>query len=390
MPSWLSFGKVRLGYAQVGDDNVAAYSNELYYQVNPFLFPNPAGAMIPVGNVIGNVIPNDGLRPLLVSEIEAGADLRLFNNAIGFDFSLYRKISEDQIVSAQISNTTSFNSRLINVGRSMNKGVEVAVTASPIKTQSFTWNIAFNNSYNVSEVLQLGETAEATQITIGGVRQVVGMPLGQIYQFLQKRDANGNLVFSKNSGFPVRGELTNVGTNQPTWFGGITNSFNIKGITLSTLVTYKLGKDYIMVAGMNNDYVRHGLSKLTLPGRDVGYVIGNGVNEDGKVNTTRADIQPYYEALNSNVADQYIYNGGYWKFAQVSLSYDFSKFLPQTLFIKGLKFSIVGNNIATLKKWTENMDPDEMGNNLNDNSNGSGRIGVPLTRGVGFNLNLKF
>lgn len=390
MPDWLSFGKLRLGYAQVGDDNVAAYSNQLYYQVNPFLFPNPAGAMIPVGNVRGNVIPNDDLRPLLVSEIEAGADLRLFNNAIGLDFSLYRKISEDQIVSAQISNTTSFNSRLINVGRSMNKGIEVDFRATPVRTNSFSWNVAFNTSYNISEVLQLGENAADSVITIGSVRQVVGKPLGQIYQFLQKRDANGNLVFSKNSGFPVRGQFTNVGTNQPNWFGGITNSFNIKGIMLSTLITYKLGKNYIMLGGSNSDYVRHGLSKLTLPGREVGYVIGNGVNEDGNVNTTKANVQPYYEALNSNVADQYITNGGYWKFAQASLSYDFSKLLPSRLFIKGLRFSIVGNNIATLKRWTVNMDPDELGNNLGDNSNGSGRSGVPLTRGVGFNLNLKF
>ncbi len=64
MPDWLSFGKLRFGYAQVGDDNVAPYSNQLYYEVNANLFPNPANALIPVGTIRGSTIPNSNLRPI--------------------------------------------------------------------------------------------------------------------------------------------------------------------------------------------------------------------------------------------------------------------------------------------------------------------------------------
>jgi hypothetical protein len=135
---------------------------------------------------------------------------------------------------------------------------------------------------------------------------------------------------------------------------------------------------------------RHGLHKGTLPGRDVGYVIGDGVNPDGGINTTHAAIQPYYESVTGNVIDEpFIYKGGFWKLRQISLSYDFGKVLPGTFFVKGLRLSIVSNNVATIKKWTENMDPEEL-YSFGDNSNGRGWPSLPLTRSMGFNLNVKF
>src|SRR5690606_30236571 len=289
------------------------YSNALYYQVNNNLFPNPQGSMIPVGGINTNTIPNGLLRPLRVSEMEAGVELRLFNNVLGLDVAYYHKVSRDQIVSAQISNTTGYTSQLINVGRSMNRGIETAITASPVRTGSFNWDINANLSYNTSKVLQLGLTEEDDMITVGGIRQVVGMPMGQIYEYLYLRDEQGRQVFDKNSGFPLRtAEMVNVGTNQPSYFGGITNMFNYKGITLSALVDFKLGKDYILVGGSNRNYWRHGLHKGTLPGRDVGYVIGDGVNPDGSINETRAEVQPYYESITSqNIHEPFIYNAGF-------------------------------------------------------------------------------
>src|SRR5690606_39894036 len=54
----------------------------------------------------------------------------------------------------------------------------------------------------------------------------------------------------------------------------------------------------ILIAGSNMNYLRHGLHKRTLVGREEGYVIGDGVNPNGEVNTTRSDLQPFYETPN--------------------------------------------------------------------------------------------
>jgi len=394
MPAWLSFGKLRAAYAEVGDDNVAPYSNALYYSVNNNLFPNPFGQVVPVGGINASTIPNPNLRPLRVAEAEVGLELKLFNNAIGFDIAYYRKITNDQILAAQVSDASSYTSRLINVGKSMNKGIEMLISAAPVNTEAFRWDVSFNASYNTSEVLTLGLTQADTMIVVGGsggttLRQVVGKPIGQLYTFGYLRDEQGRQVFSKTSGTPLRGDLINIGSALPRYFGGITNTFSFKGISLSTLIDFKLG--HKMIGGSNMNYLRHGLHKNTLVGRAEGYVIGQGVNPGGEVNTTRSPVQPFYEWHNANgMYEDFVYNAGFWKLRQLTLSYDFTKHLPQNLFIKGLRFSAIANNVAVLKKWTENIDPEQV-NNASDNQTGLDFWpSLPLTRSMGFNLNVKF
>lgn len=395
MPSWLSFGKLRAAYAQVGSDNVDPYSNALYYAVDNNQFPNPSGQAVPVGGINATVVPNKNLRPLRIQEAEVGLELKLFQNKIGFDVTYYHKLTDDQILAAQVSDASSYTSKLINVGRSMNQGVEMLLTFSPVTTSAFRWDVSANVSYNTSKVLKLGLSPGDTVITVGGgggrtLNQVVGKSIGQLYTFKYLRDAQGRQVFDAKSGLPLRNNvLANVGNALPTYFGGITNTFTYKGLMLSALVDFKLG--FKMIAGRNINYVRHGLSKRTLPGRDVGYVIGNGVNPNGEVNQTRVAVQPFYESINPlGINEDFVFNAGFWKLRQISLGYDFTKFLPQRFFVKGLKVNAVANNVLIIKKWTENMDPEEA---LVASDNAVGLDfwpGLPPTRSMGFNLNLRF
>lgn len=390
MPDYLSFGKVRLSYAEVGDDNVAAYSNVMYYNINNNLYPSDAGS-VPVGGFASSTIPNPDLRPLRVAEAEAGIDLRLFDNKVAFDFAYYRKLTKDQIISASVSNATGYSTQLINVGESVSRGFETAVSVTPVDVKNFRWDVNANISYNTSEVLKLGLSDADTMITVGSVREIVGQKLNQIFVWEQRRDANGNKVFDKASGYPLRAsQMVSAGTNQPTWFGGFTNTINYRGIIVSALIDFKLGKDYVMLGGANRHYWRHGLHKGTLPGREENVVVGEGVNPDGSVNTTAAPLQPYYEQFHSlGIMDYWRANAGFWKLRQVSLSYDFEKFLPKIQFIKGLRVSVVSNNVAILKKWVQNMDPENL-YDFSDNGDGSGWSALPPTRSLGFNLNVKF
>ncbi|WP_077921138.1 SusC/RagA family TonB-linked outer membrane protein [Spirosoma sp. 209] len=395
LPGWLTFGKLRAAYAQVGSDNVDPYSNALYFAVDNNSFPNPSGALVPVGGINATVVPNKNLRPLRIQEAEVGLELKLFQNKIGFDFTYYHKTTDDQILAAQVSDASSYTSKLINVGRSMNQGLEMLLSFSPVSTRAFRWDVSANVSYNTSKVLRLGLSPNDTVITVssGGGRvlnQVVGKPIGQLYTFTYLRDAQGRQVFDANSGMPLRNNvLRNVGSALPRYFGGITNTFTYQGIVLSALIDFKLG--HKMIAGRNINYVRHGLSKRTLPGRAEGYVIGNGVNPNGEVNKTRAAVQPFYESINPlGINEDFVSNAGFWKLRQLTLGYDFSKLLPASFFIKGLRLNAVANNVLVLKKWTENMDPEEV---LVSSDNAVGLDfwpGLPLTRSIGFNLNVRF
>ncbi len=159
LPAWLSFGKLRAAYAQVGSDNVNPYSNALYYAVDNNSFPNPSGQLVPVGGINASTVPNKNLRPLRIQEAEVGLELKLFNNKVGFDFTYYHKTTDDQILAAQISDASSYTSKLINVGRSMNQGLEMLLTFSPVQTNDFRWDVSANVSYNTSKVLQTGVIA---------------------------------------------------------------------------------------------------------------------------------------------------------------------------------------------------------------------------------------
>ena len=395
LPNWLSFGKVRAAYAEVGDDNVAPYSNALYYNVENNLFPTPSGQPVPVGGIYTNTIPNSSLRPLRVSEAEAGLELRFLEDLIGLDLTYYRKITEDQILAAQVPDVSGYTNKLINVGKSRNQGVEMLLTVTPVNTPAFRWDLSMNASYNTSEVLTLGTSAADTVITVGGgggrtLRQVVGQPIGQLFIFPYLRDEQGRQVFDASSGRPLRSaDPVSIGTALPRYFGGISNTFNYRGIRLSTLIDFKLG--HRMIAGSNMNYLRHGLHKRTLVGRAEGYVIGDGVNPNGEINTTRSDLQPFYEAPNVlSVYEDFVFNAGFWKLRQITLGYDFSRFVPERLLIRGLRLDIVANNVLVLKKWTENMDPEQVSSSSDNEVGLDFWPSLPPTRSVGFNLNVKF
>jgi hypothetical protein len=394
MPSWLTFGKLRAAVAEVGSDtDVSPYSNNLFYGINPNLFANPAGALQPVGGGQGNVVPNAGLKPMRTRESEIGLELKMFNSRVTLDMAVYQKLTSDQIVSAQISDASGFTNSLINSGQSENKGFEMLLNLVPIKTADFQWDLTLNGSYNTTKVLSLLTNTQGERITVGThvfngeLRQVVGQEMGQIYGFGYRRDANGKRVFGAN-GIALRTpDLISFGSAIPKYVGGITNTFNYKGISLSALIDFKLGN--MMLSGTNFNAVRHGLHKMTLEGREGG-VVADGVNAQGGPNTAKAGVQPFWEVVRSQaLIEPVVYDGGYWKLRQITAGYDFTKHLSPKSPIKGIKLSFVANNVLILKKYIDNIDPESFGYS-SDNLVGMESTGLPTTRSLGFNLNVKF
>ena len=394
LPKWLNFGKFRAAYAEVGSDtDVPPYSNVLFYGVNSNLAANPSGAMQPVGGSNGTTVPNPNLRPMRTSETELGLEMKMFDNRLSLDLSVYRKITTDQIVQAQISDASGFVDTRINSGKSENKGIELMVDIVPVRTADFQWDFTFAGAYNITKVLSLLTDTPGERITVGThvfngeLRQIVGEEMGQIAGFGYRRDAAGNQIFGSN-GIALRTpDLVNFGSALPKWTGGFTNAFNYKGVAFSFLIDFKLGNK--MLSGTNFNAVRHGLSKMTLEGREGG-VIGKGVDINGNVNTVVTSVQPYWEVVRSlALIEPVVYNGGYWKLRQITIGYDFSKFLPSSSMIKGLSLNLVANNVLMLKKWVDNIDPESFGY-TSDNLVGMESPGLPTTRSLGFNFNVKF
>lgn len=395
LPNWISFGKIRVAYAEVGSDtDVQPYANNLFYNINQQQFPNSNGIAQPVGAVSGSVVPNDNLRPMRVTEKEIGLEMTLFDN-LRFEVSYYDKLSSDQILQAQISDGSGYINQLINVGESENIGVEMFAAISPVTSNNFNWNLSANASYNQSKVLSLGDDVDGTFITVGNaefhgeVRQEVGKPMAQLYGWGYLRDEQGRQVFDPNNGRPLRSsEQLNFGTAIPIWVGGFTNSFSFKNVSFSFLIDYKLG--HKLISGTHTNAYRHGLDKATLDGREQGFVVGDGVNPNGEINTAQSPVQTYYETIRSGrMSEQSVFNAGSWQLRQLTLGYDFTSLVPENNFIRGLRLNLVSNNVAVIKKWVPHIHPDQNGI-ISDNRAGLEATGLPVTRSIGFNLNVKF
>jgi TonB-linked SusC/RagA family outer membrane protein len=369
-PSWLSFGKIRFGWANVGG-SVSPYQTLLNYG----LFPQQLNGL-PLGNITNTSIPNSALKPSLASEIEIGTELRLFNNRVGVDLAWYNKKSKNEIVSAPASSTSGYTGVFLNVGELQNKGVEMLLTGKMLSPNSpLSWTSSLNGSINHNTVNALSqgqaELAVGTSRTGNGfTRNIVGLAANQVMAFDYKYDGAGKIVVASN-GVPERGELIAMGSAYHKQTLGWNNEFSWKNFNLGFLIDGKFGGKVFSAT----DYYGYffGLHMNTLENREGTF--GPGTNS-----------MAYYTQLASNVSKLFVYDASFIKFRQFTLGYA----LPGKMFgnkIKGATISLVGRNLFIIMKKTDNIDPEA---SYGGYTQGLELGGVPPVRSYGINLNVKF
>ncbi|WP_225872773.1 SusC/RagA family TonB-linked outer membrane protein [Pedobacter frigoris] len=365
-PSYLSFGKLRAGYAIVGQAT-GPYQTLLTYGFrSETLNGNPLG-------VISNPsIPNPSLKASKATELEIGTELRFFGDRLNLDVTWYKKHSKDEISTITTSSTTGYSGAVLNSGEIENKGVEALISGVVIKNDDFNWTSSINGTYNENTILSLakGITSQllATSRTgVGYLQNIPGMAAAQVMAYDFKYDANGAIV--KNAlGAPERGVLKPYGSAYNKWFAGWNNEFTYKGINLSFLIDGKWGGKVFSAT----DYYGYifGLHKATLENRDA-------------LGTTAAK---FYENTADNASHKFVQDASFIKFRQLTLGYNF----PAKMFnnkIKSLNVSVVGRNLFILMKKTDNIDPES---SYNATFPGLELGGVPPVRTFGLNLSVKF
>ena len=373
----------RASWANVGGDR-DLYGLTLPYSLNSNTFNN-----LPVGSISTNTIPNKNLLPYQVKSTEVGLETRMFKSRLGLDITYYNKQTTNDIIQSSISQTSGFGNVLINVGEVNNKGVELLLTVTPVKSKALIWDASFNMGYNKSTVIKISDQlvtsriAQARSLT-AFIDHIAGKSFGQVMGFDYKRNASGDYLLK--DGLPQRGDLKAFGTGVAPLTMGLNNDFRFGNFNLGVLVDGRFGG--YMYSGTNDFATYRGLSQLTLNGREGG-IIAPGVDETtGSKNTKSVTSQSYYQSVGLNISSEFIYKSDFIKLRQVILGYRFpDKVFTKTPF-KGANLSLVARNLAILKKYVPNIDPKSTYNS------GSGQglewYGVPPVRTVGLNLNLKF
>ncbi|MFH5831273.1 SusC/RagA family TonB-linked outer membrane protein [Halalkalibaculum sp. DA3122] len=393
LPDWLTQGTLRAAYSEVGSDSDVGFAaGQLTYATATNPYPSRDGGMRSIGSIDGATLPVSGLKPMRVKEYEAGLDLQLLDR-INIDLTYYNKRSFDQILNQSISTSTGFSQRPVNVGESENSGVELLVDVTPVQARDFVWNFSVNGSYNKSKVIDLGEETDVLPVgdgdwqTPGGtIRHVEGNPMAEIWVTGYLRDDQGRKIINQNNGLPMHTpEPINFGTAIPKWVGGINNSFQYRNLGFSFLIDFKLG--HKLLSGLGHNLYRHGLDPRTLPGRETGRIVVDGVAPDGSENTVEANVYSLYGSYGS-LREHLIYNAGYWKLRQVTLDYNLTSLVSDFLPVENMVLSLVGRHLLVFKKWTEQHDPEQV-SFTGDNNIGISGAALPMTRNFGFNLKIE-
>jgi TonB-linked SusC/RagA family outer membrane protein len=380
----LSYGKLRASYAKTSGEPAQPYQTDFYYNIN-----NSIGGVPRAG--YDSRLPNANLKPYSLEEYEVGTELKFFNNRISLDVAYFRRKTDGEIVSAALSQSTGFASRSVNLGSTLNRGVEAALTVVPISRGAFNWTSTFNFTKLHNEVLNI-DNADNTPLQTGTYRPmnanisiVKGMAISQVMAYDYKRDASGNVIVGAN-GVPLRGDLKPMGSGIANLYGGFNNAFNYKNFNLSFLIDYKFNNK-ILSATEYYSYNR-GENKATLVGRETG-VVATGVTEGGAVNTTVVPAYQYYPQLATNISALSVLDGSFIKFRQLTLGYTFNQTLLSHTPFQDITLSLVGRNLFTILKHTDNIDPENTISPLVAYAGVEGGS-LPFARTYGVTLNVKF
>ncbi|HNR06243.1 MAG TPA: SusC/RagA family TonB-linked outer membrane protein [Saprospiraceae bacterium] len=401
LPSFISYLKLRGGWAQVGNATVGAYSTAITYGLNgaPHVGTPLGGFAFAIGQ--GGTIPNPNLKPLTSTEIEFGVDIRLFQNRVYADLTYYSQKTTDDILPATISRAAGFDATAVNLGKLTNRGFEALIGVTPIQGK-VTWDVSLNMAKNNNEVVSLIEGSkelvlEEPRTRNVFIKHIVGYPYGMITGRVQKTDPSGNLVFDQ-WGSPIGDpNYQIIGNGVADLTGGLNNSLTWNNFNLGALVDFKFGGD--LFSGTNMRLTQWGYHKQSLIGRQgeaplhVKGVIERSPNvfEPIDRDLTPQEAQRYWSTTGSEQngkADMYVYDASFIKLRQLTLGYNFpNKMLSKTPF-QNLSLSFVGRNLAILHKNVDNIDPES--SYTVSNSQGMDYFGFPSTRSYGFNLKVGF
>ena len=395
----LTFGKLRLSYAQVGqagDYMDSYYSTPLYSggfsSGTPIMYPiNGVSAYTLYGRVYD---PN--LKPQNTMSYEIGADLSFLNGLATLNYTYSRQNVKDQIFQVPLAGSTGTDELLTNGGAIHTDSHEVTLGFAPIRERNVKWNFAFNFTKVNNYVDKLAPGVES--IFLGGfvepqIRASIGHKFPTIYGAQFMRNAEGKIVVDEN-GLPIAGEDTELGTVEPDFRLGFNTNFEIYKLRISAVFDWKQGGymysatsgllDYYGVSQRSADFrnkesflFEHDAVKVT--GTDAQ---GNPTYAPNDIMLSGSDAQTYFSAMN-DVTESMIKENSFIKLREVALSYPVLECKHFSLTLNAFARNII------LWSTIKGFDPESSQGNTNM-SGGFERFSLPGASSYGFGIGIKF
>jgi TonB-linked SusC/RagA family outer membrane protein len=411
--NFLNHGAIRAGYTRVGNEASP------YQTINVFVANASFGGIdSPFSNgtnsnvstqTLSNSLTNKNLKPEFITEFEIGTDLKFLQNLFSLDITYYDKRSTSQIFVVDSPPSSGFLTRIINIGETSNKGVEIGLTANPLMSdRGLNWSISGNFTRNRNMVEDLGDNTQLIYANGGNVH-IPGQPYGQIFGTRFARDDEGNILVNPATAKPIVSTSNGpIGNPNPDFIVGLTNTLSWRGITLDVLFDWRQGGD-ILSTTIGETYARGTLKDTE--DRD-SFRIGKGVMGDVNTQTALRDENgnkiPNNTAVNFNdyyfssgfgpsgttagyVGEATVFDGTVFRLREVSLGYQVPSLLLSKTPFGNAYISLSGRNLwykAPNTPDAMNYDPEISTNGVN--AAGRDVLGVPATKRYGVNIKFSF
>ncbi|MFT6810028.1 MAG: TonB-linked SusC/RagA family outer membrane protein, partial [Saprospiraceae bacterium] len=379
--------KVRANYARVGSDTAP-------FQLDSPYFVSANGYLGRTTLSRDRIRKSESLLPESTNSLEFGIEGKFLQNRAFFDVSYYSISSTDLIFDVPVPSATGFSAFRENVGEVTNKGIEMLIGGTPVRTAGFNWDVSLNLGRNTNKLVELIEdlesyTLNSTNTGNVAVQATVGGGYGDIYGTTWRTNDAGQIIVNAN-GIPLASsDRVLLGNAQPDWIGGLSNTLTLGNLSLRFLIDGRFGgKIYSSTnAGLDGS----GVSVQSLEYRESGIVF-DGVMEmdDGTFtqNTTSISAQQYWGAY-SGVAENYVFSQDNIRLREFALGYSIPRTLLSNSPFQGITVSLIGRNLFFLKKSIDHVDPEAI---LGTGNNGMGILSsnLPTQRSIGVNVSLKF
>ncbi len=367
--NWLSHGTLRLSYSLTGDRPATTNSLSIIKSRTPwraFTSNSETGLYI-------SEFGNGDLTYEKKHEFNVGLDLGFFNNKLNVTVDWYTRKNFDLI---GVANTEFYGRQYLNVADMKSHGVELSISATPIKTEDFSWNTNFIYSHSRNEVTTLETTARIIDLISGTGFTMEGYPVRSLFSipfmglnneglptFL---DQDGNIsttgIYFQERDPEKLNFLKYEGPVDPTTTGSFGNIFKYKNLTLNVFITYSFGNVVRLDPVFSNTYddlqamPKEFNNRWVVPGDE--NVTNIPVIASKRQNRNDTNLQYAYNAY--NYSTERIAKGDFIRMKEISLGYDFPKKLVTPIGLNNLSLKLQATNLFLIyaDKKLNGQDPE--------------------------------
>ena len=343
--------------------------------------------------------PNPNLKWEKTRNVNVGLNMEFFHNRLRVNVDYYYRRGTDLISSRQLPLETGFSSTTINWASMENKGWELAVSTTNIKTKNFKWTTMLNLGFNTNKILDESVAENSTNPS----RE--GYPIGAIFAYKTAgidKDGyplfvgkDGSILTAKEffnlnrfgaSGLSAeeqRNLYTYMGTSEPKCSGGFINTFEWGNWQLNLNFVFNLGMKVRVQPSYSPVYYDRGLNT----NKDIlnRWTAANPYSSLPALmtnNVGRSDEYTHYEEYNTySMLDIWVRKQNYCRLQSVRIGYRIPSKLLAPLGITSASLSFEGRNLLVIASDYENyLDPETMGN----------PFAQPIPKSYIFGLNVTF